>query len=112
MRFYSFVCLVFSRCREREGVAMGYMQACQPVRRTEHNSNRHLQKFIRHCNHTPTPSHPHTHTHTLPLNERIVVSRQDGSAWAIAMGTVTMATDTEVELLLDKYVYTCMYMYT
>ena len=51
-----------------------------------------------------TPAHPHTHTHTLSLNERVIVSRQDGAAWAIAMGTVAMTNEGEVELLLDKYV--------
>ena len=83
---------------------MGYMLACRPVKKTEDNSNRHSQNFIRRSDHTSTSPHPHphTHTHTLPLNERIIVSQQDGGAWAIAMGTVTMATDTEIELLLDK----------
>ena len=80
---------------------MGYMVACQPEQKAEH-TNRHSQKFIRHCHHTSTPAHPHTHT--LSLNERIIVSRQDGAAWAIAMGTVAMTNEGEVELLLDKYV--------
>ena len=84
-------------CRERDGVAMGNMVACPPVQKSEH-TNHHLQKFIKHRRHTSTSS-PH---HTLTLNERIVVSRQDGTAWAVAMGTVTIATENEVELLIDK----------
>ena len=87
---------------------MGNMLACQPKR--GHSINRHLQKFTRQSSpshfHTSTLSHPHTHTFS--LNERIVVSREDGKAWAIAMGTVTMATDGEIELLLDKLVATVL----
>ena len=82
---------------------MGNMTARQPQPKTEH-TNKHLQKFIKHDHHhhphTSTSSHPHTHS--LSLNERVVVSRQDGSAWAVAMGTVTMTNEREVELLLDK----------
>ena len=84
---------------------MGNMLACQPKR--GHSLNRHLQKFTRRClPHTSTLSHPHTHTFS--LNERIVVSKEDGKAWAIAMGTVTMATDGEIELLQDKLVATVL----
>ena len=44
-------------------------------------------------------------THGLPLSvhERVVVSRQDGTGWAIAIGTVSKATSSgEVQLSLDK----------
>ena len=70
--------------------------------RKQNHTNRHWQKFIRRCHHTSTPAHPHTHT--LSLKKRVIVSRQDGAAWAIAMGTVAMTNEGEVELLLDKYV--------
>ena len=81
---------------------MGNMLACPPEEKIECVSNYHSQKFIKR-HHTSTPSGPHNHTHTLTPNERIVVSRQDGGAWAIAMGTVARATSDEVELLLDRY---------
>ena len=73
---------------------MGNMVACQPQQKAEH-TNRHSQKFISRCHHTSTPAHPHT----LSLNERTIVSQQDGAAWAIAMGTVAMTNEGEVELL-------------
>lgn len=83
---------------------MAAMLALPPVKESGASSNRYLQKFTRH---QPSPSHsspsPSSHPHTLTLNERIVVSRQDGTSWAIAMGMVTMITTNEVELSLDKY---------
>ena len=71
---------------------MAGMRAYSPQQR--HSTNRYLQKF--------TQEVAHSHPHTFTLNERVVVSRQDGSAWAIAMGMVTMATHAEVELSLDR----------
>lgn len=39
----------------------------------------------------------------LLLHKRVVVSRQDGSGWAVAIGTVSMViSSTEVQLSLDK----------
>ena len=61
-----------------------------------------------HCTHTYTHTHPHIHSpHDLPIsvNDRVIVSRQDGARWAVAMATITMATrttTTEVQLLVDK----------
>ena len=81
---------------------MANMVAHPPQHKRDPSNNRHLQKFTRIPSHT-APSPP-SHPHTLTLHERIVVSRQDGSAWAVAMGMVTMATDEEVELSLDKLV--------
>ena len=43
--------------------------------------------------------------HGLPLSvhERVVVSRQDGTGWAIAIGTISKAISPgEVQLSLDK----------
>ena len=77
---------------------MGNMVACSPVQRSADRTNHHLQKFVKDRHHTSTSS-PH---HTLTINERIVVSRQDRTAWAVAMGSVTKATENEVELLIDK----------
>ena len=88
---------------------MADMRAHSPQQR--HSTNRYLQKFTRVVAHLHSSSNSHPHTFT--LNERVVVSRQDGSAWAIAMGMVTMATDTEVELSLDrlKHADVILYMY-
>ena len=80
---------------------MGNMVACKPQPMTAGNAFTHYQqRFIR----SPhlTPSHPHTYTHS--LNERVVVSREDGKSWAIAVGNVTLTRESEVELLLDKLV--------
>ena len=39
----------------------------------------------------------------LPLHKRVVVSRQDGSGWAVAIGTVSMVISSrEVQLSFDK----------
>jgi DNA replication ATP-dependent helicase Dna2 len=91
--------------REAEGLAMADMLACRPQGLPTGPLSRRLQKFVRkrtrHPPHSPHSPHPH-HPHTLTPNERMVVSRQDGTAWAVAMGMVTMATDEAVELLIDK----------
>ena len=43
-----------------------------------------------------------THGFPLSVHERVVVSRQDGTGWAIAIGTVSKATSGKVQLSLDK----------
>lgn len=42
------------------------------------------------------------HGSPLSVHDRVVVSRQDGSGWAIAIGTVSKATSGHVQLSLDK----------
>ena len=87
---------------------MSDLVACVPTRA---ENGRYFQRFIKHDEdmlstmhmsplHTHTPTHsPH---HIISPHERVIVSRQDGSAWAVAMGTVTKTTNKEIELLLDK----------
>ena len=82
---------------------MANMLAHPPVRDPASSSNRHLQKFTRQPSSPHSSSSPLSHPHTLTLNERVVVSRQDGTSWAVAMGIVTVATGSDVELSLDKY---------
>ena len=91
--------------REQEGCGLSDLVACDPIR----SENGRI--FIKHDEamistkhtsplHTHTPSYsPH---HIISPHKRVIVSKQDSSAWAVAMGTVTMTTDKEIELLLDK----------
>ena len=40
---------------------------------------------------------------SLSTNDRVIISRQDGSAWALAMGVITkVVSGPEVEVSLDK----------
>ena len=42
------------------------------------------------------------HGPPLSVHDRVVVSKQDGSGWAIAIGTISKATSGQVQLSLDK----------
>ena len=79
---------------------MADMLPHQPVRESGSSSNRYLQKFTRESSSSSSSSSPLPHN--LTLNERIVVSHEDGSSWAVAMGIVTTANGNGVELSLDK----------
>ena len=39
---------------------------------------------------------------SLSINDRVIVSRQDGCGWAVAIGNIKMVKDKSVTLLLDK----------
>ena len=52
-------------------------------------------------------THTHTHSHSgdlaLSVNDRVVISCQDRSKWAVVMGTITMVTPPrELLVLVDK----------
>ena len=77
------------------------MQARLPI--LSKSTGRYSQSF------TKVPGSSPSCGHTLPLmldtNERVFVSHQDGSGWALAMGTVLRVGEgPEVRLDLDKAV--------
>lgn len=62
-------------------------------------TRRYCQSFSRSPDSDPFSSH----AHSLSANDRVIVSRQDGSGWAVAMGTVTaVSAGGQMEVLLDK----------
>ena len=85
--------------REQDGQGLSDVIASAPIRL---QSGRYSQRFSKCDDHTHKPHSSHPHTHTLTPHERVAVSRQDGSAWAVAMGTVTAAMGDGMELHLDK----------
>lgn len=61
------------------------------------NSGRSVQSFAR-SPHSAVPSGS-----LLATNDRVVISRQDGSGWAISMGTITdVLPGPQVRVVLDK----------
>lgn len=87
--------------REQEGLCFAGMQACLPS--YSKYMGKYFQSFIKKNGAVAT-------SNTLPslsVNERAVVSIQDGSGWAIAVGAVIcVQPGPKVEMALDKAVPT------
>lgn len=80
-------------CREEKGLGYADMLAGTPSL----NSGRSVQSFAR-SPHSAVPSGS-----LLATNDRVVISRQDGSGWAISMGTITdVLPGPQVRVVLDK----------
>lgn len=78
------------------------MQAHTPI--FSQNTGRYFQSFSKspHC-----PSISTLGTLSLSANDQVIVSHQDGSGWAVAMGTITNVSEgPNVQVLLDKAVPT------
>ena len=83
--------------REKEGLCHSSLTAL-PVDSSS-PLKRHTQTF------TQTPPSPHSSDSLLSVNDGVVISRQDGTGWAVAMGTITKPlSDGEIEVLVDKTV--------
>ena len=87
-------------CREEEGHGLADMLAQPPT--FFKNTGRYHQSFIKQLDTLPLSSGREV---SLSSNDRVVISAQDGSCWAIAMGTVTnVLTGEGVRVALDKAV--------
>ena len=94
---HSLLMLLAIHCREKEGLCHASLAAL-PVDSSS-PLKRHTQTFIQ------TPPSPHSSDSLLSVNDGVVISRQDGTGWAVAMGTITKpVSDGEIEVLVDKTV--------
>lgn len=85
--------------REQEGHCLADMLAQQPT--FFKNTGRYHQSFTKKLDTLLLSSGGEV---SLSSNDRVVISAQDGSCWAIAMGTVTKVMPGSVRVTLDKAV--------
>jgi hypothetical protein len=97
-------------CREKEGTCLANMIA-RTSSSPDNSSGGGGGKLIQSFSKSPPTSDGAAATvdTLLTVHDRVVVSRQDGSSWAVAMGTILSLTCNssgivEVRVLLDKAV--------
>lgn len=92
--------IMYHISRERDGIGLTDMLA-QPPTFTK-STGRYLQSFTK----KPSLAEVSSSVLSISTNDRVVISRQNGTGWAIAMGTVTVVLPDPpgVVVLLDKAV--------
>ena len=85
--------------REQEGLGLADMLACPPT--FIRNTGRYLQSFVKKPNATASSGSKAS----LSANERVAISVQDGTGWAVAVGVVTeVLPGNGLKVVLDKVV--------